>query len=119
MSGTVEVRGDELVFEIHGFDEFLALKRTLTVPLAHVVSCSTEPPDASWWRGMKVAGTRIPGIVKDGRFLTRGGLMFFEEHDPAKCITVMLDHERYKGIIFEVADKEATAKEIRASIGLR
>ena len=38
-------------------------------------------------------------------------------HDPDKCVTVSLDHERYKKIVFEVDDKEETAKKIVAAIG--
>ena len=58
---------------------------------------------------MKLAGTNIPHHVKDGRFLTKEGMMFFEMHDPESCITINLDHERYKKIVFEVEDKESAA----------
>ena len=36
-------------------------------------------------------------------------MMFFEMHDPDSCITISLDHERYKKIFFEVEDKESAA----------
>ena len=45
-------------------------------------------------------------------------MMFFEMHDPDKCITVSLNHEHYKRIVFEVEDKEAVAKRINDAIGL-
>lgn len=65
---------------------------------------------------MKVAGTSIPGIIKDGMFLSSDGLLFFEMHDPDKCITVSLNHERFKKIIFEVQDKEDAAKTIQDAL---
>ncbi len=68
---------------------------------------------------MKVAGASIPGIVKDGRYLTSDGMMFFEMHDPDRCITVSLDHERYKKIVFEVQDKDATALMIQSALDAR
>ena len=54
----------------------------------------------------------LPGVVKDGRFLSSDGMMFFEMHNPDKCVTVSLDYERYRKIVFEVEDKEATATQI-------
>ena len=61
-------------------------------------------------------GTSLPGVIKEGRFLTSDGLVFFEMKDPDKCITVTLDHENYKKIVFEVDDKESTAKMINEAI---
>jgi hypothetical protein len=65
---------------------------------------------------MRLVGARLPMIVKDGRFLTSEGMMFFEMHDPDKCIIVSLNHERYKKIVFEVEDKGAVAKQINNAI---
>jgi hypothetical protein len=65
---------------------------------------------------VKLVGARLPTIIKDGRFLTSEGMMFFEMHDPDKCITVSLNHELYKQIVFEVEDKEAAAKKINDAL---
>lgn len=65
---------------------------------------------------MRLIGARIPTVIKDGRFLTSEGMMFFEMHNPDKCITVVLNHDKYKQIVFEVEDKEAVAKEINDAI---
>lgn len=119
MSGTVRIEGDQLVFEIRGIDEILAIKRELSVPLDRVASVSTE--DVGWkaFQQLRVGGTDLPGVVKDGRYLTEDGLVFFEMHHPDKCITVTLDHDRYKAIVFEVEDKEQTAAMIRDAIAKR
>ena len=42
MSGTVRIERDMLVFELHGADELVTLKRRIEMRLAHVVSVSTE-----------------------------------------------------------------------------
>lgn len=119
MSGTISIEGDDLVFEIHGIDEILAIKRSISVPLEHVRSVSTEP--ASWnpFQQLRIAGSSLPGVVKDGRFLSSDGVIFFEMHDPAKCVTVELNHETYKKIVFEVEDKEAAAMMIRGALNSR
>jgi hypothetical protein len=67
---------------------------------------------------MRLIGIRLPKIIKDGRFLTSDGMMFFEMHDPDKCITVSLNHEKYKKIVFEVDNKEAEAEKINNAIKL-
>jgi hypothetical protein len=116
MVGTVKIENGNLVFELHGVDEFLSIKRSISVPLQHVVSVSTERVPWQPFKQLRVAGTSLPGVIKDGRFLSSDGMMFFEMHDPDKCVTVSLDHERYKKIVFEVEDKEATAKQINDAL---
>ncbi|MDG6959372.1 MAG: hypothetical protein JRM89_04130 [Nitrososphaerota archaeon] len=119
MSGTVMIEGDQLVFEMHGIDEILSVKRSISVPLEHVLSVSTDDPGWAFLKQVKVGGAEIPGVVKDGRFLSGEGYMFFEMHDPDKCITVSLDHESYKKVVFEVEDKEAAARMIDDALSRR
>ena len=112
MGGTVRVEGQNLVFELHGVDQILAFKRSISVPLANVTSVSTD--DVPWVAPqLRAPGTDIPGIVKDGTYFDKDGTLFFEMHHHDKCITVSLDHDVYKKIIFGVDDKEATATLIR------
>lgn len=119
MPGTVRIEQDNLVFELTGIDEILSIKRSLSVPLANVVSVSTERVPWNAFRQLKVGGTSLPGVIKDGRYLTSDGYMFFEMHNPSKCVTVVLNHERYKKIVFEVEDKEAVAKMINDALKTR
>ncbi len=119
MSGTIRIDGDNLIFELHGVDKFFAIKRSITVPLEHVVSALTEKVSWDPWNQLRVGGTSLPGVIKDGTYLTSDGTMFFEMHHPDKCVSVTLDDERYKKIIFEVEDKESTALEINEAIRSR
>ena len=116
MSGKITINGNNLDFEISGIDVILAIKRTITIPLEHIVSVSTDIVPWAVFQQLKLGGTNLPGIVKDGRYLTADGLMFFEMHHQDRCITVSLNHEFYKKIVFEVEDKEAAAKLINDAI---
>ncbi len=116
MTGKISVENDNLVFTLTGVDRVLALKSKLTIPLKHVKSVSTAKADWNYFKMLKVAGTRIPELVVDGRFLSKEGLLFYEMHDPDKCITVELEDEKYKKVVFEVSDKENTAKMIQDAI---
>ena len=68
---------------------------------------------------MRSTGTALPGVIKDGTYLMNDGMMFFEMHNTEKCVTVTLDDEKYKKIIFEVEDKESTALEINEAVRSR
>lgn len=116
MSGTVKIEGKNIVFEIHGVDIILSFKRSITIPLEHIVSVSTDKVSWNPFQQLKLAGTALPGIIKDGLYLSTDGLLFFEMHHTDKCITVSLNNETYKKIIFEVDDKESVAKTIRDAI---
>ncbi len=116
MAGRIDIENGNLVFRITGVDEVLALKSRLEVPLGHVKSVSTEKADWNMFSMLKVIGARLPGVVIDGRFLGKDGLLFYEMHDPDKCVTVELDEERYKKVIFEVENKEAAADMIRQAL---
>jgi hypothetical protein len=114
--GTIKIVDGNIEFELHGVDEFLSIKRTITIPLDHVVSVSTDRVPWQPFKQTKIVGASLPGVVKDGRFLSTEGVMFFEMHDPDKCITVSLDHETYKKIVFEVEDKEEAARQINEAL---
>lgn len=116
MSGTVKIEGKNIVFEIHGVDVILSIKRSITIPIEHIMSVSTDKVPWEPFKQIKVAGTGLPGVIKDGLFLSNDGLLFFEMHNPDNCITVSLNNEKYKKIIFEVQDKESVAKTIRDAI---
>jgi len=116
LSGKIKIYGNNLVFEINGIDVILAIKRTITIPLDHIISVSTEKIPWAIFQQLKMVGTNVPGIIKDGTYLTGDGLMFSEMHHSDKCITVTLNHEVYKKIVFEVEDKETAAKIINDAI---
>ncbi|MFW9943215.1 MAG: hypothetical protein ACFFFT_19415 [Candidatus Thorarchaeota archaeon] len=119
MVGKIRIDNSDLVFELHGIDTILSIKRKIRVPLKHVTSVSTERVTLKPKFQMRLVGARLPTIIKDGRFLTSEGMMFFEMHNPDKCITVSLNHEHYKKIVFEVDNKEAMAKKINDALKLQ
>lgn len=116
MPGKISIEGENLVFEIHGLDEFLSLKRRIEIPLKYILSVSTNTVPWINLGEIRVAGTGLPGVVKDGRYHSSEGWIFYEVHDPNKCVTVELDHPSYKRIVFQVEDKEKTADLIRAAV---
>lgn len=116
MAGTIEIENDNLVFRILGIDKVLALKSEIRVPLKHVMKVSMEKAAWNYFSMLKVPSTRVPGVLVDGRFVGNDGLLFYEMHDPDKCVTVELKDETYREIVLTVADKPATARIIKRGI---
>lgn len=116
MAGEIAVEGNSVVFKLKGIDRVLAIKNQLTIPIEHIVDVSTEKADWKMYNQLRMGGTAIPGVVKDGRYVSKEGWFFYEMHDPDKCVTVGLKDEKYKKIIFEVEDKEASANLIRKAL---
>jgi hypothetical protein len=73
MTGEIKIIGKDLVFEIEGLDKIFAIKQTIKVPLKHVASVSDD--DLGWFKPfpLKIAGASLPGLVRDGRFVTTKG----------------------------------------------
>lgn len=98
------VEGDKLVVEFEGLEELAAFKRRLEFSLNNIVSVSTEPH--KWIEGIRVAGTGLPGVIKEGRYEVNGKRVFFAMRNPDRCVTVDFKNEPYDEIVIEVEDKE-------------
>jgi len=73
---SIEITGDNLVIHIHGWDKLIALRSTLTIPLAHVRNAVARPGDARYdeMEGVRLAGGYWPGSFAAGYFWVTGGL---------------------------------------------
>jgi len=101
----IRVEGDQVVFEVQGWDKLWALSSRLTIPAAHVVGARPAPGvEMKWFDAIKLAGTGVPELFRAGAFLQHGELVFWDVRHRDKAIIVELDHERYKKLIVEVAD---------------
>jgi hypothetical protein len=73
---SIDIRGDNLVIHIHGWDKLLTLRSTLTIPLAHVRHAVARPGDGRFdeMEGVRLAGGYWPGSFAAGYFWVTGGL---------------------------------------------
>ncbi|MGC8623122.1 MAG: hypothetical protein ACP5TK_00425, partial [Candidatus Micrarchaeia archaeon] len=108
----VEIKDGKIKVEFQGLEELAAIKRKLEFDLNNVVSVSTD--QKKWIEGLRVGGTGLPGIIKEGRYVMRGGkTAFFAMKDPTKCVTIEFKNEPYDYLIIEVEDKEKVAEMIK------
>ncbi len=114
----VELTGKALVVHVRGMDRLWALKSRLEIPLSHVVGAEVDPQIArEWHKGIRAAGTHVPGVITAGTFYQEGERVFWDVHDPEKTVVIQLRDERYARLVIEVEDPRATAAAIQGRGG--
>jgi hypothetical protein len=112
----VELAVEEGKLKIHvkGADQLWALKSSLEIPLEHIAKVHADPTVAkAWWKGFKLIGADLPGVIAAGTFYQRGKKVFWDVHRPENTIVLELHDERYDELIVEVADPTAAVQMIR------
>ena len=105
-------RGD-LVLEIRGWSKLWALKKQLRVPLAEIRAVRRDPQAAKgWWKGWRMPGTHIPGVITAGTFYRRTGREFWDVRSGSKAVTIELDRGKYRRVVVDVADPESAIRRI-------
>jgi hypothetical protein len=113
----VTIQGDRAVFNVEGMHKLWAFRSQIEIPLAHITAVEANPDQVRrWWHGFKVLGTDVGGLFAAGMFYYHGELVFWDITDPSRTIVVSLEHERYKKLIIEVGDVDATVARLRAAL---
>ena len=112
----VELAIEEGKLKIHvkGADQLWAFKSSLEIPLAHIAEVHADPTIAkAWWKGIKLVGADLPGVIAAGTFYQHDKKIFWDAHNPENTIVLSLHDERYDELIVEVADPNAAVQMIR------
>lgn len=111
----VSVTEGNLVVEMEGWDKLWALRSRLSIPINHVARVYADSTIAqSWWKGLKIAGADIPGVISAGTFYHHGKWVFWDVHNPESVVVIDLHDERYEKLIVEVADPADTVTRLQA-----
>ena len=116
MAHELRIENGKIKVEFHGLEKLAAIKEKLEFNLNNVVSVSTE--SKKWIQGLRVGGTGLPEVIKEGRYIIDGKKAFFAMRDPDKCITIEFKNEPYSYLIIEVDDKEKIAEDIKKAVGI-
>ncbi len=111
----IDVASDKLEITLSLGDEILSLHGAFHVPYTHISSVSTDRVPDEWFRGFKI-GTNVPGVKTAGTFITGDGSIFYDFHNPERCLTLSLTHETYRQVVIEVdkgQDPETLAAQIQ------
>ena len=115
----LSVSDGKLNIEVKGWDRLWALRSHLSIPLEDVVRVYADSQIAEpWWKGLRVAGTNLPGVLAAGTFYHHSQWVFWDVHNPEKVIVIELRHEHYAKLIVEVEDPAATVAAIQRKLDL-
>jgi hypothetical protein len=110
----VSVSDGNLVFEVEGWDKLWSLRSHLVIPIQHVIRVYADSHIAeSWWKGLRLAGTHLPGVIAAGTFYHHGNWVFWDVHNPENAVVVDLRDERYAKLIVEVPDPADTVARLQ------
>jgi hypothetical protein len=113
----LSVSGGNLTIEVEGWDKLWSLRSHLVIPVQHVIRIYADANIAeSWWKGIRIAGTHVSGVIAAGTFYHDHNWVFWDVHHPEKAIVIDLRDERYEKLIVEVPDPAETVARVQAAL---
>ncbi|MEV4128786.1 hypothetical protein [Nocardia sp. NPDC049707] len=98
----VAIADTDLVIQLEGWDKLWALKSRLVIPLTNVRGATADPGITKERKGIRTAGTYMPGVITAGTFHVDGERVFWDIRDPAKAVVIELADERYARLVIQV-----------------
>ncbi len=98
----------KLLVNVRGADKIWSFKSSLAISLEHVAGIRIDSTVVkSWWHGLRLPGTNVPGVITAGTYYQDGKKIFWDVHNPNRAVVIELRDESYDRLIVEVADPEA------------
>ena len=112
----LSIKNGTVVFEVLGLHKLWALKSRILVPLSHIRAVRADPTvKLGWWKGWRVPGTHIPGVIVAGTYCQGGRRIFWDVVRPADAVVVELIEEPYDQLVIEIADSGAAVDRLEAA----
>ena len=114
----ISIENGQAVFEVQGWSRLWALRRRIVVPLPSIRSVRRADPAVvrGWWKGLRMPGTHVPGLIVAGTFYEASARVFWDVRRPARAIEVELAGTGYDRLVVDVADPDSAVERIRAAI---
>lgn len=117
----IELTPTLLIVHVTGLDQLWALKSRLEIPLIHVRRVDVAEETAreglhGAWKGLRLPGTSVPGVIAAGSFYSHGEWVFWDVHDPDKAIVIELTGEQYTRLVIQVDDPATVIVAIRQAL---
>ena len=115
----VVLRDNSVIFEPRGWSKLWTLNDRVAVPLSAVRSVRRAAPGIGrgWWKGWRIPGTHLPGIIVAGSYLEDGRWTFWDVRGSGdNAIEVELEGVRYHRLVIDVADADAECVRLQAAV---
>jgi hypothetical protein len=112
----VSIFSGKLIIDVQGLHKVWALKSRLEIPIEHVSAVRRAADERV--KGIRLPGTSIPGLITAGTYYEANEKpVFWDVCDQEKAIAIDLQDERFSTVVIEVADPEASIREILNALG--
>ena len=115
----VHVTADHLTVELTGLRRLWALKRRITVPLAHVRGATVDAGAFDEPKGLRAPGLHLPGVASMGSFRRDGEWTFWEARPSDRLVVIELRDERYARLVLEVDDPRGVVDRVNQAVAAR
>ena len=117
----VLLQGKVAIFEPRGWSKLWTLRDRIVVPLSALRSVRRAPGVGDgWWKGWRLPGTHLPGVIVAGSYLADGMWSFWDVRGSGeRAIEVELEGERYQRLVIDVADPDAEQQRLQAAMARR
>jgi len=109
----MRVNDDQLLVRFGGWDTLWTLRREVRVPLSQIRKVTVRQIGALrlrwWWR---LRGTDLPGVIRAGSFMARGGRELWDVRQGAVVLDIELaESAPFRRIVLEVPDPALAAEQ--------
>lgn len=113
----VEVVGGQVRVTVRGAaNRALAFRGHLEVPLDHVAGVHRYgADDTGHFRGVRVPGANLPGVVTAGTYRGPGGKAFYAIHKGDKAVVIECRDDYWERIVVEVDEPDALVHRLQTA----
>ncbi len=103
-------------FELKGLHKLWAVKGCVYVPVKNIKYVRHDPTAMKGlWKGWRVPGTHIPGVIIAGTYHGRGKKCFWDVSKREKTIIVEIEGGPYDKVIVDVEDPKKVVSTLKAA----
>ena len=118
----LRIESDSLHVTLEGWEHVWALHGSLSIPLDTITAvearhAADKPPD--YWKGLRVPGTFLPGVIKAGTYYASVGREFWYYTRGKPFLVLHLNDGSYRRVVLGIDDTEVWAQRIRAALSAR
>jgi hypothetical protein len=110
----VRIEGSSVVFEPRGLHKFWTLRWRVEVPRSAIRLARRAPAGVTdGWKGWRLPGTHIPGLLVAGSYRLDGEWHFWDVRGRGhRAVEVLLSGTRYSRIVVDVDDPDAAVRRL-------
>ncbi|MBC8215299.1 MAG: hypothetical protein H8E64_02160 [Candidatus Marinimicrobia bacterium] len=109
----VTIKEGIAAFELKGLHKLWALKSKIQIPINSIKNVKKDPTAMKGiWKGVRIPGTHIPGIIVAGTFRSKGEKHFWDVTNKDKTIVIEIEDGPYEKVIVDVDNPELITAEL-------